>query len=211
MEFSLATVQIALIFIPGLFWTMLDAAHRPTAQSGQFVYTLRVFVFGVISYAFLGVIYQILGREFDILSFADPNWSFAKIGDEVLWAVVTSLILSVLWIAGRTHKVVTRILNKMGASNHIADQDIWEFVFNSDDPKIKFAHVRDYENEVIYAGYVRAYSDRLDLRELAMTDVQVFNGEGVEIYSTPRLYLARPNNGITLEFPVIDEKGDANG
>ena len=211
MEFSLATVQIALIFIPGLFWTMLDAAHRPTAQSGQFVYTLRVFVFGVISYAFLGVIYQILGREFDILSFADPNWSFAKIGDEVLWAVVTSLILSVLWIAGRTHKVVTRILNKMGASNHIADQDIWEFVFNSDDPKIKFAHVRDYENEVIYAGYVRAYSDRLDLRELAMTDVQVFNGEGVEIYSTPLLYLARPNNGITLEFPVIDEKGDANG
>ena len=211
MEFSLATIQIALIFIPGLFWTMLDAAHRPTAQSGQFVYTLRVFVFGVISYAFLGVIYQILGREFDILSFADPNWSFAKIGDEVLWAVVTSLILSVLWIAGRTHKVVTRILNKMGASNHIADQDIWEFVFTSDAPKIKFAHVRDYENEVIYAGYVRAYSDRLDLRELAMTDVQVFNGEGVEIYSTPLLYLARPNNGITLEFPVIDEKGDANG
>lgn len=211
MEFSLATVQIALIFIPGLFWTMLDAAHRPTAQSGQFVYTLRVFVFGVISYAFLGVIYQILGREFDILSFADPNWSFAKIGDEVLWAVATSLVLSVVWIAGRTHKIVTRILNKMGASNHIADQDIWEFVFTSDAPKIKFAHVRDYENEVIYAGYVRAYSDRLDLRELAMTDVQVFNGEGVEIYSTPLLYLARPNNGITLEFPVIDEKGDANG
>jgi hypothetical protein len=211
VEFSLATVQIALIFIPGLFWTMLDAAHRPTGQSGQFVYTLRVFVFGVISYAFLGVIYQILGREFDILSFADPNWSFAKIGDEVLWAVATSLALSVVWIAGRTHKIVTRILNKIGASNHIADQDIWEFVFTSDAPKIKFAHVRDYENEVIYAGYVRAYSDRLDLRELAMTDVQVFNGEGVEIYSTPLLYLARPNNGITLEFPVIDEKGDANG
>lgn len=211
MEFSLATVQIALIFIPGLFWTMLDAAHRPTAQSGQFIYTLRVFVFGVISYAFLGLIYQSLGREFDILSFADPNWSFAKIGDEVLWAVVTSLVLSVAWIAGRTHKIVTRFLNKIGASNHIADQDIWEFVFNSDDPKIKFAHVRDYENEVIYAGYVRAYSDRLDLRELAMTDVQVFDGQGVEIYSTPRLYLARPNNGITLEFPVVDEKGDANG
>lgn len=211
MEFSLATVQIALIFIPGLFWTMLDAAHRPTTQNGQFIYTLRVFVFGVISYAFLGLIYQGLGREFDILSFADPNWSFAKIGDEVLWAVAISIVLSVAWIAGRTHKIVTRFLNKIGASNHIADQDIWEFVFNSDDPKIKFAHVRDYENEVIYAGYVRAYSDRLDLRELAMTDVQVFDGDGVEIYSTPRLYLARPNNGITLEFPVVDEKGDTNG
>ncbi len=139
---------------------------------------------------------------------SNGEWKFTSALDELGCALVVASVLSILWVFGRTHKVVTRLLNSIGVTNHIADQDIWEFMFNSDDPKIKFAHIRDYENELIYAGYVRAYSERSDIRELAMYDVYVFDQKGNELYSTPYLYLSRLPSSITLEFPVKEKTDD---
>lgn len=201
MEISSATIQLVLLFIPGLFWAMLDAAHRPESQSGQFIYTLRVFVFGVISYAVVGCMYRVLDEPFDVMAFSHNGWEFSDAIDEIFWAVLTSLLFAIIWIAGRTHKIITRALNKIGVTNHIADQDIWEFIFNSDTPKIKYAHVRDYENDLIYAGYIQAYSERMDLRELAMYEVEVYTGDAEMLYEAPYLYISRPINGVTLEFP----------
>ena len=110
-----------------------------------------------------------------------------------------------------THKVVTRFLNFIGASNHIADQDIWEFIFNSNTPKIKFAYIRDYSNQLIFAGYVQAYSDRSDLREIAMYQVEVFTEKSEKLYATPYLYLARAPEQITLEFPVEEKIVERKG
>jgi hypothetical protein len=142
---------------------MMDAAHRPPKDSEQFLYLVRTFLFGVISYAIVGLVYARIGRPFDLLELSAKQWKFTSSLDELGWALVAALILSIGWVAGRTHKVVTRILNTCRISNHIADQDIWEFMFNSNTPRIKFAHVRDYENELVYAGYVRAYSTRRQL------------------------------------------------
>lgn len=210
MEISVATLQLALLFIPGLIWAMLDAAHRPPAQSGQFVYTLRVFVFGVVSYAIVGGLYAANARAFDLTDFSSANWKFSSSIDELLYACVTAVVLAIAWMYGRTHKIITRLLSAIWATNHIADQDIWEFMFNSDNPKIKYTHVRDYENSLIYAGYVQAYSERQDLRELAMYDVIVYSENSEKLYEAPYLYLARPISSITLEFPhkeKLDDKG----
>jgi len=204
MEVNSVAIQLALLFVPGLFWAMIDAAHRPASQSGQFVYTLRVFAFGVIAYSIIGIIYRLCGAQFDIVRFSRDGWHLDDAIDELLWAVLAALILSIFWLYGRTYKIVTRFLNKIGATNHIADQDIWEFMFNSDQPKIKYSHVRDYSNELIYAGYVVAYSERTDLRELAMVDVCVYDSQAQLLYETPRLYLARSVSEITLEFPVAE-------
>ncbi len=181
---------------------MMDAAHRPPVQSPQFIYTLRVFVFGVICYSVVAWLYDLKGWKFDIINAGASNWRFADSFDETVNAVFVSLALAVVWISCRTHKIVTRFLNWLGATNHIADQDIWEFMFNSDDPKIKYAYVRDYKNELIYAGYIRAYSERSDVRELAMYDVEVFTQESEKIYGTPYMYLSREISEITIEFPV---------
>jgi len=202
VNLSFAAVQVALLFVPGIIWAMMDASHRPPVQNGQFVYTLRVFVFGVVCYSVVALLYDLIGWQFDLINAGAANWRFADAGDEAFNAVLVSIILGILWIAGRTHKVVTRFLNWVGATRHIADQDIWEFMFNSDDPKIKYAYVRDYKNELIYAGYIRAYSERPDVRELAMYEVEVFTQDSQKIYETPYMYLAREIAEVTIEFPV---------
>ena len=209
MEVNAVAIQLALLLVPGLLWAMLDAAHRPQTQSGQFVYTLRVFVFGVISYAVVGLIYNFCEKPFSIITFSESGWKLSNSLDELAWAVTASIALSVLWLYGRTYKLVTKILNKIGATNHIADQDIWEFMFNSNDPKIKYVHARDYKNDLIYAGYVRAYSESLNLRELAMYQVVIYTGKSEKITEVPYLYLARQPVEITLEFPVQEAQTDA--
>lgn len=200
MEVNSIAVQLALLFVPGLIWAMIDAAHRPPSDSGQFLYTLRVFVFGVICYSFVGTAYALTHHSFDVLIFTSDGWKLKDSIDELFWASITSLVLSILWLYGRTHKIVTRFLNYIGASRHIADQDIWEFMFNSDDPKVKYVHIRDYENKLVYAGYVTAFSERMDLREVAMYDVIIYNDNGEEISKAPYLYLARDIKSITLEL-----------
>lgn len=172
------------------------------------MYLVRTFLFGVASYAVVGLIYVRTGRHFDLLNMSDRQWSFTASLDELGWALVASFLLSLAWIAGRTHKVVTRMLNYLGISNHVADQDIWEFMFNSDTPKTKFAHIRDYPNELVYAGYVKAYSETPDVRELAMYDVIVYDDKGTELYPVPYLYLSRGPSNITLEFPVAETNDD---
>jgi hypothetical protein len=204
VELTVSTIQIALLFLPGLLWTMMDAAHRPSKQSEQFIYLVRTFLFGVISYAVVGLVYARIGRPFDLLDLSAKQWKFTSGLDELAWALIAALALSIAWIAGRTHKVVTRFLNYVGVSNHVADQDIWEFMFNSDTPKIKFAYIRDYANELVYSGYVKAYSETPDVRELAMYDVIVYDGKGKQLYAVPYLYLSRAPSSITLEFPVAE-------
>ena len=186
----------------------MDAAHRPPKQTQQFIYLVRTFLFGVISYAVVGLVYSRTGRTFDLLDLSAKQWKFASSLDELGWALVVALALSIVWVAVRTHKLVTRALNYLGISNYIADQDIWEFMFNSDTPRIKFAHVRDYKNELVYAGYVRAYSQSTDVRELAMYDVVVYDDKGTELYAAPYVYLSRAPSSITLEFPVAETENE---
>ena len=186
----------------------MDAAHRPPKQSEQFIYLVRTFLFGVISYAVVGLVYAKIGRSFDLLDLTAKQWKFASALDELAWALFAAFILSLLWIAGRTHKIITRALNYFRISNHVADQDIWEFMSNSDTPKIKFAYIRDYKNQLIYSGYVRAYSETEKVRELAMYDVVVYKETGDELYSVPYLYISRDPSSITLEFPVAEVGND---
>jgi hypothetical protein len=208
VELTASTIQIALLFLPGLLWTMMDAAHRPPKQTQQFIYLVRTFLFGVISYAVVGLLYSRTGRTFDLLDLSARQWKFASSLDELGWALVAAFALSIVWVAGRTHKVVTRLLNYLRISNYIADQDIWEFMFNSDTPRIKFAHIRDYENELIYTGYVRAYSQSAEVRELAMYEVVVYDDKGSELYTAPYVYLSRAPSSITLEFPVAETENE---
>jgi len=202
VEVNSVAIQLALLFVPGLIWAMVDAAHRPPRQTGQFIYTLRMYVFGVISYAAVGLIYRLAGKTFDVLSFSDSGWNLNNALDELLWAVLAALILSVLWLYGRTYKIMTKFLQLIRATNHIGDEDIWEFIFNSNNPEIKYVHVRDYGNDLIYAGYVRAYSESENVRELALYDVVIYDGSAKKIVESPYLYLARPIDAITLEFPA---------
>lgn len=79
--------------------------------------------------------------------------------------------------------------------------DIWDFVFSRSDPAVEYVHVRDLDRDIVYAGWVRAYSDTGRLRELLLTGAVVYGKNGEEV-GVPLLYLARPRSDVHIEFPA---------
>lgn len=203
MELDGFTLRITLLALPGFIWVMMDSAFSPSNKRSQIEYLVNVLVFGVITYAFVAMAYSVGNNSFDIATFNDSEkFKLAKCVDEIFWSIIWAMILSVVWIMGRTYKVPYRLLNLFGISYNTGDIDIWTYVFTANKPKIKYANVRSYSQELIYSGYVDAYSDKLDLRELVMTEVRVFDFSGKFIFETPLIYVSSKVEEITVEFPA---------
>jgi hypothetical protein len=184
---------------------MLDAATRHPSQSGQFIYVLRVFVFGVVTYAMLALGYRIAGRPFNAFDFSVSETSFTAKTDEILWSIPLAISLASIWIAGRTYSWLYTALNKMKISDHTGNSDIWEHALSPASPVGGSVHIRDFTEKVVYSGYVIAYSDSPDIREVLLVNASVYDFSGKEMYSKPAIYLSRATDNIIVEF---DEAGE---
>ena len=100
---------------------------------------------------------------------------------------------------------MTRILNRLRATTTYGKQDIRDLTFSGSEAEGEYIHERDFERSITYAGWVRAYSETERLRELLLTNVQVWENEG-ESTDVPMLYLARPDVDMHMEFPYKTEK-----
>lgn len=64
--------------------------------------------------------------------------------------------------------------------------------------------VRDIENDLMYEGWVQAFSDSTERDELFLRDVKVFtNKTADELYEIPGLYLPKSRENLTIEFPAL--------
>ena len=67
-------------------------------------------------------------------------------------------------------------------------------------------YVRDHQEELVYYGWVEAYSESGDDRELLLSDVEIYTNETDEpLDSVPLLYVSRDAYDFTIEIPPKDE------
>jgi hypothetical protein len=111
------------------------------------------------------------------------------------------LILAILWLYGATYKIGTRFLQKIGATKTFGDEDVWDFTFNSSVAAVEYVHFRDFANQIVYAGWVREYSETDKLRELVLRDAEIYDFDGNKLFETPLVYFARNPENIHIEFP----------
>ncbi|MGB7372326.1 hypothetical protein [Erythrobacter sp.] len=203
MDVSFASIQIAILALPGILWAGLDSSTSHSAKTTGLRFWLKVFVFGLFSYAVLALFYRWLGFDFDAFQFDTENQSnFADKADEVIWAVPLSLVLACLWIAAKTHGIIPRFLRWVRISDASGCDDIWEYSLSKQSPVGNWVHVRDFQNKAIYEGWVKAYSDGTDVRELLLGHVSVYGFDGEKAYDQHALYLSRPTDNMNLEFCV---------
>jgi hypothetical protein len=67
--------------------------------------------------------------------------------------------------------------------------------------------VRDFDKKMVFAGWVRAFSESEKARELLLRDVRVTDFDGAFLYEVPLMYLAAPADTFHIEFPVPAEGG----
>jgi hypothetical protein len=204
MRVDLLILQLAVIFLPGIVWARVDAVYAAKVRPSEVEFFLRAFLFGLTTYAVEFVIFTALGRPFRMADLADAATHAVVTQDiayEILWALVIGAALSIAWLYFAKYKLLTRFLQWVGATRKYGDEDVWDFTFNSRDEAVEYVHFRDLENKLVYAGWVNSFSESDKVRELVLLDVIVYDFDGMELYRTPRLYLARPPDAIHIEFP----------
>ena len=203
MKIDLLLFQLAIVFLPGLIWAQLDASYAMKGKPGPAEFLIRAFMFGLVTYAGVYCVYEILGCNFSLLetSGSESNIFLSKeFIDEISISVPFSFLLAVIWIYAATYKWLTRFLHLIRATKKYGDEDVWDLAFNSPEMGSEYVHVRDFDKNITYAGWVSAFSDTGKLRELLLSDALIYDdsGEGTKIRL---LYIARDKTDIHIEFP----------
>ena len=215
MKIDILVFQLGIIFLPGLIWAQLDARYAMKEKSGPAEFFIRAFIFGLVTYVGVYCLYGLLGCNFSLL---EINYSGTRkflskeFIDEIIISVPFSFVLAVIWIYAATYKLLTRFLHRIRATKKYGDEDVWDLAFNSSEVRPEYVHVRDFDKNITYAGWVKAFSETGKLRELLLSDVVVYSNSDEEATTIEEtkirfLYIARDKTDIHIEFPHISSEG----
>jgi hypothetical protein len=203
VDFALA--QLALIFLPGIIWANLDATYGSGPKVDKPTLALNAFLFGITTYAVVYLVYRIFCKEFSTNALNGVEAiSLVDFIDEILVSIPTSFLLAVIWLYSVRYRWIMKLLNYIGATRRFGLEDVWSFTFNSNQPHVEYVDVRDVQNGFVYSGYVNAYSETEDYRELLLVDAKVYDEEGDEITDAPHLYISMPRDKVWVEFPYSE-------
>lgn len=204
MNLNLVFIQLALIFLPGIIWAAIDARFVAKRELSQFHLTINAFLFGVASYGIVFIAYAVLEMPFGVVGdihFEEGVLGLREVIDEILAAIIVAFGGAILWLYGSTYKLFTRFLQSIRATRRYGDEDVWDYILNSDSPLTEYVNLRDFEKKIVYAGYVSVFSESGKLRELLLRDAEVYDFDGNKLFNMPAIYIARKPDDIHVEFP----------
>jgi len=166
-------------------------------------------VFGVISYALSFAAYTGLHKKFFLVNIdSDPIVFSARIAREVAYTTLIAFAASLIHVRADSKRYLSNTITWLGITRKYGTEDVWDYTFSRGDPSASFIHLRDFEKKIIYAGYVLRFSESEKLRELVLAEVAVYSFEGDELFTAPRVYIARDKEDIDIAFPVGPETPD---
>ena len=206
-------LQLVVLFAPGIVWERIDNRCGVNRPQAQFDIARRAFGFGLSAY---GLCYALLalanvgwrhvfGHALASMHMAVLTKDSYTLDPSILWqtfaVAASSFLFATAWLFVTNRKWPIRFMQAIGATKRYGDEDVWDFTFNSRDAAAEYVHVRDLENDLTWSGWVDLFSETGRTRELVLRDVEVRDIEGELLYNVPRIYLARPSDAITIEFP----------
>lgn len=210
--------RIFLLFFPGIICSLIVNTFTSLKKSSSVEFFINSFVYGVISYLFCWAwIKYCLPLFFcttEIPAQADAIFqpifdSNKTIQPEALLKVtVTSLILSILMTLAINRKWFFRLAHIVHITSKFAEKDVWGFFMNS--PEINWVIVRDIKNDLMYEGWIQAFSDSYHDAEIVLQDVKVFRnsteGDAEHLYDVKTQYLSLEKNAISIEVRKPDNQ-----
>lgn len=207
-------LQLIVIFIPGILWERIDSQYGRSRSTQQWDILRRSFTFGLASYLITFGVYWVAGFFDPSITFyffdfkKDASFLDSAAARQIAVTSAVALVCSIGWLYQANNKVITRILQRLGATKRYGDEDIWDYMFNSGRAEVEYLHLRDFEKKLVYCGWVESWSESERQRELVLRDVIVYDIEGTKLFETPRVYLARKADNIDIEFPYRVEKAE---
>jgi hypothetical protein len=201
-------LQLIILLFPGFIWLKIEEVSTRTGGWSNYEKILRAFFYGLVSYLTIFGLYELCDQEFTRINMDTANGEIINLKhlDEIIFSILTSVIISVLWCTAKNKKYFIRTLQWLNVTNKFGDEDLWDYIFESPDAFSEYVHVRDFENQLVYSGWVKSFSDDNILRELILRDVITYDFDGNIMFETPVMYLSRPRENINIEFPYAEEE-----
>ncbi|MBQ5546456.1 MAG: hypothetical protein H7707_03085 [Acetobacter sp.] len=214
-------IVLCILFVPGIIWVFLSREYK----SGYPPHSDTIFVIKSILYSFITYFIESIllfywsypEINLDNLSLNLDNLlsSPTKFIPYILLALPIAFFLSLADIAQHEHKLLSRVLRRIGVTKKFGNEDVWQYLLNSRTPGMEWVDVRDVENKIIYSGFIKCFSETEKTRELFLLEVIVYqadsvniNGECKELYRVPQMYISRPSESVIMEFRSITHKQD---
>ncbi|ENB2044980.1 MULTISPECIES: hypothetical protein [Vibrio harveyi group] len=197
--------KLLLLFLPGIICSYFVDTFTNHKERTQFQFVINSYVYGLMAYGSYWLLVEIftLVRESDkstvvflgYLLGSETTISFK----EIFYVCIAALLQAALITYTFTHKLHFRLMQKLKITKKFGELDVWGFFMNSKD--VDWITVRDLENNLMYDGWVQAFSDNSKEAEVLLGDVKVYaNDTGEYLYDVDSQYLSLDRSKIVIEM-----------
>jgi hypothetical protein len=125
---------------------------------------------------------------------------------DVIRTTLLAPFLATAWSFAANRKYFLRLMQYIGVTRKFGDESVWDFTMNMRTPAVEYVNLRDFENRIIYSGYVMAFSEGKGSREILLDNAIVYDLETAkELSRAPLLYLSLKPDCVHVEYPYIEE------
>lgn len=213
MNLSEFAFKLILLFLPGIICSYIVDTFTNHKERTQFQFLVNSYVYGLFSYGLYWLYVYIFGACIGVsadsvnflktLQSKEQTVSFTEIG----YACFASVILASFVTYMQTHKLHFRLFRFLGITNKFGELDVWGYLMNSND--VSWITVRDIENNLMYDGWIQAFSDNSKEAEVLLGDVQVYdNNSGELLYEVNSQYLSLDKAKIRIEVRKLEVSGE---
>lgn len=208
MQISALFIRVVVLVLPGLVGSLFYRKLRGGRQQKDWRDLAEITLFALSSYALYGAGLELFAAEGPVALKALFDESVPVRWTEVVVASLIGVVLAVLASYVQRFKLINWFGRKIGATHRFGDEDVWEYFHNSPDTG-SWLYVRDHQEELVYYGWLEAYSETGDDRELLLSDVVVYTNETDEpLDAVPLLYVSRAAYDFTIQIPPKDEPAE---
>lgn len=209
MQLSELTLRLLLIFFPGIIANIIIVNLTNHRNRDFKFFLLYSYIMGLLSYLVLYVV-VFLNNKIVIIRGLTPSWKvsfFNVLTDgkstitfsEVFWATIVSILLGFVVTKLINDKFLHKFAKKYNISRVFGEPDVWGYIFES--PDVEWALIRDIPNDLMYEGWVEAFSDTYENNELFLREVMVYRNSTSEfLYKLDGLYVTRKKDELLIEF-----------
>lgn len=213
MNINELALQVAIIFLPGIIARIVTGKLIFYKQNSVGYFLLHSFVLGFVCYACYWLLVTVinyfssLGLNIYFVDYVNSKGCSLHYG-EIASVSFLSIIVGAICATAINKKALTRVGQLLGITTQFSEPDVWSYVLNSN-PNGHWVVIRDIMDDLMYEGWIRAFSDTFLENELFLTNVKVYkNSSGQFLYDVPGLYLTRDSSSLTIEFTSL---GNQNG
>jgi hypothetical protein len=216
MSVSSLAIRIIFLLLPGAIASVLYWKLRGRATRKDWEDALEIIIFSIICY----VIYALSAY---LLSFFNSWWLYfglkakaftyfqaffdEKVSIDVVEVFYASMIgvpLALVAAYSYRYKTINKFGQRIGATTHYGDEDVWDFFHHSPAVSGNWVTVRDHKFKLNYQCWIQEFSDTGKERELLLREVQVYNDEtGDCLYTRDVMYISRKNDELTIEATIV--------